>query len=96
MKVADLAAFSATVHGHVQGVFFRDFVRRAARSLGVTGYVRNLPTGETVEVCAEGERKQLESLIAHLKVGPPGARVEGVEVSWSNYSGSFSSFNIKY
>jgi len=94
--MADLAAFSATVHGNVQGVFFRDFVRRAARSLGLTGYVRNLSTGETVEVCAEGERRQLESLISHLRVGPPGARVERVKVSWSNYSGSFSSFNIKY
>ncbi|MFW6151182.1 MAG: acylphosphatase, partial [Chloroflexota bacterium] len=44
---------SATVHGRVQGVFFRDFVRTTATKLGLSGYVRNLPTGD-VEVRAEG------------------------------------------
>ena len=94
--MADLASVQATVHGRVQGVFFRAFVSRQAIRLCLTGYVSNLPDREAVEVQAEGERKQLEELISYLKVGPPGARVERVEAIWSEYSGNYSSFSIRY
>jgi len=94
--MTDLASVQATVYGYVQGVFFRAFVSRQARALGLVGYVRNLPDGKAVEVNAEGERKQLEELIGYLKVGPPAARVEKVVTRWSEYSGSYSSFNIRY
>ncbi|MFQ6122067.1 MAG: acylphosphatase [Dehalococcoidales bacterium] len=93
--MTDLASVQATVHGYVQGVFFRAFVVRRATELGVTGYVCNTPEG-TVEVVAEGERKQLEKLISYLKVGPPGARVEKVATNWSEYTGSYSRFSIRY
>jgi len=93
--MADLASVQAIVYGYVQGVFFRAFVSRRAKELGLTGYVRNLPGG-TVEVNAEGERRQLERLIGYLKVGPPGARVEKVVTNWSEYTGSYSGFNIRY
>ncbi len=93
--MTDLASVQAIVHGYVQGVFFRAFVARRANELGLTGYVRNLPQG-TVEVLAEGERKQLEGLIGYLRVGPPGARVEKVITSWSEYTGNCSRFNIRY
>ena len=43
---ADAGCISATVYGRVQGVFFRYFVQNAARKLGLTGYVRNLASGE--------------------------------------------------
>ncbi len=76
-------------------MFFRAFVTKRATQLGLTGYVRNLP-GESVEVLAEGERKQLEELINHLKVGPPAAIVEKVEINWLEYSGNYSGFNVKY
>ena len=49
-----------------------------------------------MEVLAEGERKQLEELINHLKVGPPAAIVEKVEINWLEYSGNYSGFNVKY
>ena len=94
--MADLAAVQAVVYGYVQGVLFRAFVSRRARELGLTGYVRNLPRGEAVEVNAEGERKQLEKLIDHLRVGPPAAKVERVVVNWAEYTGSYSSFDIRY
>ncbi len=93
--MADLASVKATVYGYVQGVFFRAFVAGHAGDLGLAGYVRNLPSG-AVEVLAEGEREQLERLLSHLKVGPPGARVKKVETSWSEYSGSHSGFRIRY
>jgi len=93
--MTDLASVQAIVYGYVQGVFFRDFVTRRANELGVTGYVRNLPGG-TVEVLAEGERKQLEKLIGYLRVGSPAARVEKVTTNWSEYTGSYYDFGIRY
>ena len=93
--MTDLASVQAIVYGYVQGVFFRAFVSRQAVELGLTGYVRNLPGG-TVEVNAEGERKQLERLIDYLKVGPPAAEVEKVATNWSEYTGNYSSFKIRY
>lgn len=94
--MTDLASIQAIVYGYVQGVFFRDFVSRRAVELGLTGYVRNLTSGEAVEVNAEGERKQLEKLIGYLKVGPPAAEVEKVVINWSEYTGSYSGFRITY
>jgi len=92
--MADLASVQAIVYGYVQGVYFRDFVSGRAKQLGLTGYVRNLPEG-TVEVNAEGERKQLEQLINYLKLGPPEAEVEKVATYWSEYTGSYPHFNIR-
>jgi len=93
--MADLASVQVIVYGYVQGVFFRAFVSQRATQLGLTGYVRNLPRG-AVEVNAEGERKQLDQLIGYLKVGPPSAKVEKVVTNWSEYTGSYSRFSIRY
>ena len=95
MSNTDLASVHAIVYGYVQGVFFRAFVSRRADELSLTGYVRNLPN-EAVEVRAEGERKQLEKLISHLKAGPPAAKVERVVTNWSEYTGKYSDFTIRY
>ncbi len=94
--MADLTSVQVIVYGYVQGVFFRAFASRRATELGLTGYVRNLPGGEVVEVNAEGERKQLQELIDYLRVGPPAASVEKVVTNWSEYTGSYSQFNIRY
>jgi acylphosphatase len=91
----DLASLQATVYGRVQGVFFRAFVTRYARELGLVGYVRNLPDG-AVEVGVEGERQQLERLVSYLEVGPPGARVKEVDTRWSAYTGAFPDFRVRY
>ena len=96
MNNTDLASVQAIVYGYVQGVFFRSFVSRRANELGLTGYVRNLHDREAVEVNAEGERKRLEELISHLKVGPPTAKVERVVTNWSEYTGGYSRFSIRY
>lgn len=93
--MSDLSSVQATVYGRVQGVYFRAFVSRRARELGLTGYVRNTPD-RAVEVYAEGERKQLEKLIDYLKVGPSSARVDKVVVDWSEYAGNYPGFNISY
>jgi acylphosphatase len=92
----ELAAVHALVQGRVQGVFFRDSVSQRARELGLYGHVRNLPGGEAVEVRAEGQRHQLERLVDYLHKGPPAARVKRVETEWSEYTGDYSVFTIKY
>lgn len=94
--MAELVSVQVIVHGYVQGVFYRAFASRQAIGLGLTGYVRNLPGREAVEVIAEGEKKQLETLIEFLKIGPPAARVERVGTTWSEYTGSYSSFSVRY
>lgn len=93
--VSDLASLQATIGGKVQGVFFRAFVSRVAHSQGVVGYVRNLPGGQ-VEVVAEGEREQLEKLLAQLRIGPTQARVDNVDYRWSGFSGRYTLFQIRY
>lgn len=68
------------VHGLVQGVFFRDTVRRMARSRGVAGWIRNRPDG-TVEAVFEGDPQAVEAMVSFCREGPRGARVERVEIA---------------
>jgi acylphosphatase len=93
--MATLASLHAVVHGHVQGVFYRDFVRKQASSLGLTGYVRNLPDGKSVEVVVEGETEKLKTLHEYLKVGPTRSRIEKLDASEGEYSGSYFDFKIR-
>jgi acylphosphatase len=79
----------------VQGVFFREFTRRRALALGLTGYVKNLRDG-TVETIAEGPSKSLEQLLEQLRVGPPSARVDRVDHKWEDHSGEFDRFEVRY
>ena len=67
------------VQGLVQGVFFRDTVRRRARSAGISGWVRNNRDG-TVEAVFEGEPEAVERLVRLCRLGPRGAVVERIEV----------------
>ena len=93
--MSELASVQSIVYGYVQGVFFRAFVDRRASQLGLKGYVRNL-RGGSVEVLAEGERENLEELIAYLEVGPPAAKVKEVTTKWSDYTGKYTGFRIRY
>jgi acylphosphatase len=68
------------VSGMVQGVGFRWFVARHARSLGLGGYARNLPDGR-VEVVVNGPETALPELERLLQTGPAYAQVEKVERS---------------
>jgi len=63
----------------VQGVFFRAEARARAESLGLAGWVRNLPDGR-VEAVFEGEDDRVESMVEWCRRGPAGAEVEAVDV----------------
>jgi acylphosphatase len=67
------------VHGFVQGVFFRDTVRRQALSRRVVGWVRNNRDG-TVEAVFEGEPNAVEALVKLCHEGPRGARVDRIDL----------------
>jgi acylphosphatase len=67
------------VRGRVQGVFFRDSVRRLAERNGVAGWVRNNADG-TLEAAFEGEDEDVARLVDYCRGGPSGARVDSVEV----------------
>lgn len=71
------------VTGRVQGVGFRHFIATRARALGLTGAVRNLPTGQ-VDITAEGQAPALEALIGAARSGPPGSRVRDLQVNWED------------
>ncbi|GEM_PF-62992 len=83
------------IKGRVQGVFFRDSTRQVARSLGVTGWVKNRWDG-TVEVVSEGPEDKVRELIKWCHKGPPAARVDGVDVKKEEFLGEFDSFDIVY
>lgn len=67
------------VFGRVQGVWFRGATQREARALGVAGWVRNCPDG-SVEAIFEGAPARVAAAIALCREGPPGARVDRIEV----------------
>lgn len=67
------------VSGQVQGVGFRWFVARHARTLGIGGYARNLPDGR-VEVVASGEGTEAMARLEELlRAGPSHAQVDKLE-----------------
>ena len=95
MSRDDNQQLHAIIHGHVQGVSFRFYTTTTARTLDLTGWVRNLSDG-TVEAVAEGPKVQLDSLLTFLRHGPTGARVTKVDVEWSPASGSYGDFTIRH
>lgn len=88
-----MVRFEATIHGVVQGVFFRYNTKQQADRLGIRGTVRNRPD-RAVKVVAEGQREALDELLAWLHQGPPHAVVERVDVKWVNAAGECSGFWI--
>jgi len=81
------------VSGKVQGVFFRQNVKRCAQGCDVCGWVRNLPDGR-VEAVFEGVSLSVKEVIDYCHHGPSFAKVEHVEVSFEDYLGEFLDFQI--
>ena len=74
------------IRGRVQGVFFRAETRDRARSLGLSGWVRNAPDG-SVEAVFEGDRERIESILDWCRRGPGLAEVDDVDVAWEEPRG---------
>lgn len=83
-----------TIHGRVQGVFFRQETKKKAIALGLSGYIKNLNYGD-VEIIASGPELRLLELIEWCRKGPENAQVTSVDINWIAEK-KFESFTIKY
>ena len=68
------------IRGLVQGVWYRDSMRREAETLGVAGWVRNVADG-SVEAWVEGDPAAVDAIIAWARKGPPRAQVSAVDIA---------------
>jgi acylphosphatase len=98
-EVAELFKERSRVHilvrGKVQGVFFRDYAKKEADKLQLTGWVRNTHDGG-VEIVAEGDKTCLRRFIVLCETGNSLSTVTNVDYDWEEYSGKFNDFYIKY
>lgn len=83
------------IRGHVQGVFYRASTQEAAVRLGLEGWVKNLPDGN-VEAVFEGPADKVKQAVEWCYKGPPGAKVSKIDEKWSDYTGEFRDFGVKY
>jgi acylphosphatase len=83
------------IEGRVQGVFFRHSARLEAIRLALTGWIRNCADG-AVEAVVEGSAEKVREFVAWCRRGPPGARVERVEVEELPANGRFQSFRVEH
>lgn len=81
------------IHGRVQGVFFRDSMRREAQNLGVSGWVRNCSDG-SVEAVVHGSSPAVDAIVQWAHRGPPRAEVSRVVTEPAE--GVFTGFEILY
>lgn len=91
----DMKRWHVFISGRVQGVYFRARMQRVARSLGFTGWVKNLADGR-VEAILEGSEVNRAAMLDWCREGPPGAVVSHVEVTDEPYSGDYPDFAIRY
>ena len=96
------ARLTAKIQGRVQMVGFRIFAEQTAARIEretnteITGWVRNLPDGSTVEVVAEGDRSALNQLLEELQIGPPTAIVRSVKADWTDALGDLTPFELRH
>lgn len=88
------SAFTAKITGRVQGVAFRAWTRSRARTLGLTGWVRNDATG-SVSAHVQGEQAQVEILLGDLWSGPAAASVRDVQARKAVPDPALTSFEIR-
>ena len=79
------------IHGRVQGVYFRDSMRREAQNLAVAGWVRNRSDG-TVEAAVQGESAAVDAIVRWARRGPERAQVARIEIE--PHDGSYSNFEV--
>ncbi|MFH0926591.1 MAG: acylphosphatase [bacterium] len=82
------------ITGIVQGVSFRYSTHLQANTLGVNGWVKNLPDGR-VEAVFEGDEDKVDKIVKWCHQGPTGAVVSNIKVNWQECSGEFKGFTIR-
>jgi acylphosphatase len=88
-------AFRLRIYGRVQGVGFRYWAARMAERLGVSGWVRNEMDGSVTVEC-EGPSDVVDRFIKQVRQGPPGSRVDHVEITPLSPKGTYQRFSIEF
>ena len=83
------------VSGQVQGVGYRYFAVRAARDLGLKGWVRNLPDGR-VELLAEGSKEELDAFLVAIRESEVGRFIRQEQACWDDAKNEFRGFAISH
>ena len=83
------------VSGRVQGVFYRESLRRRVAELGVSGWVKNLPDGR-VEAVFEGEEEAVREAVDYAREGPSFARVSELRATAEPVSGERGPFEVRH
>lgn len=81
------------ISGYVQKVGYRQFVKKTALLLNLTGWVKNIPDRK-VEVLASGQKEKLEKLITECKKGPFLAKVNDIKTNWLKEEKIFDEFSV--
>lgn len=81
------------VSGFVQGVGYRQFIKRKALEFNLSGFVRNMPDGR-VEALFQGSKKQIDKMILLCRKGPFLSEVKDVSVFWEKINEKFGDFKI--
>ena len=69
------------LHGKVQEVGMRAFIKKRADERNLDGFVENMEDG-SVEVLAQGKEEDLTLFIEEIKGGPYFSRVDSAEITW--------------
>ena len=92
----NIVSLHCFVSGIVQGIGYRWFVENTAKTLGLTGWVKNLCNGN-VEIEAEGDKQTLESFLAAIRSGHTGAVINDITAQWADKpEKEYKSFGIIY
>ena len=83
------------VTGKVQGVFFRQATKVVAVKNNVTGWVKNLESGQ-VEILLEGDAQNVNSVIDWCHNGPANSRVDEIKIKQQEFSWQYSNFEVLY
>ncbi len=81
------------VSGEVQGVSFRNFIKRNALLLNLKGYAKNLSDGR-VEAVFEGDGESIKKIITLCCAGPEKARVKDIKTNEEEFSAEFNNFSV--
>ena len=84
----------ARITGRVQGVSYRAWTRDAARSRGLSGWVRNCEDG-SVEAVFAGPPDEVNAMLTACHAGPPAADVDEVETGPADEAEADGSFQIR-
>ncbi len=93
METIQNSGIKIIVSGRVQGVGFRYFIARFASSLGLTGYAKNMFSGD-VEILAFGRKEYLDALADKAAEGPRGSGVKSCKTEWLDFNKKYDKFEI--